>query len=136
MSLDNDIKRILRETLVLGGEVESLEATSPLLGAIPELDSVGVISVLTALEEEYDIVVEDDEISAAVFNTLGTLTEFLEGKVSVRLQDRFGRGRKIQAEDRSGGIAFDVDESLMIPHGVPHNGQTSPVPLRPSTLRE
>jgi acyl carrier protein len=67
--------------LVLGDEVESLEATSPLLGAIPELDSVGVISVLTALEEEYDIVVEDDEISAAVFNTLGTLTEFLEEKV-------------------------------------------------------
>jgi acyl carrier protein len=66
---------------VLGDEVESLEATSPLLGAIPELDSVGVISVLTALEEEYDIVVEDDEISAAVFNTLGTLTEFLEEKV-------------------------------------------------------
>ena len=76
MSLDQSIKRILRDTLVLG------EATSPLLGAIPELDSVGVISVLTALEEEYDIVVEDDEISAAVFNTLGTLTEFLEEKVS------------------------------------------------------
>tara|TARA_R110002072_G_scaffold70055_4_gene169575 strand:- start:5718 stop:5966 length:249 start_codon:yes stop_codon:yes gene_type:complete len=82
MSLDQSIKRILRDTLVLGDEVESLEATSPLLGAIPELDSVGVISVLTALEEEYDIVVEDDEISAAVFNTLGTLTEFLEEKVS------------------------------------------------------
>jgi acyl carrier protein len=81
MSLDNDIKRILRDTLVLGDEVDSLEATSPLLGAIPELDSVGVISVLTALEEEYDIVVEDDEISAAVFNTLGTLTGFLEEKV-------------------------------------------------------
>ena len=81
MSLDQSIKRILRDTLVLGDEVESLEATSPLLGAIPELDSVGVISVLTALEEEYDIVVEDDEISAAVFNTLGTLTAFLEEKV-------------------------------------------------------
>ena len=82
MSLDQSIKRILRDTLVLGDEVELLEATSPLLGAIPELDSVGVISVLTALEEEYDIVVEDDEISAAVFNTLGTLTEFLKEKVS------------------------------------------------------
>jgi acyl carrier protein len=82
MSLDNDIKRILRDTLVLGDEVDSLEATSPLLGAIPELDSVGVISVLTALEEEYDIVVEDDEISAAVFKTLGTLTQFLDEKVA------------------------------------------------------
>jgi len=81
MSLAKDIKRILRDTLVLGDEVDSLQATSPLLGAIPELDSVGVVSVLTALEDEYDIVVEDDEISAAVFKTLGSLTEFLQEKV-------------------------------------------------------
>jgi acyl carrier protein len=68
--------------LVLGDEVNSLEAKSPLLGAIPELDSVGVVSVLTALEDEFDIVVEDDEISAAVFKTLGTLTEFLQEKLN------------------------------------------------------
>jgi acyl carrier protein len=36
---------------------------------------------LTALEDEYDIVVEDDEISAAVFKTLGSLTEFLQEKI-------------------------------------------------------
>lgn len=82
MSLADDIKRILKDTLVLGDEVDALGANSPLLGAIPELDSVGVVSVLTALEDEYDIVVEDDEISAAVFRTLGTLTEFLQEKIS------------------------------------------------------
>lgn len=82
MSLADDIKRILKDTLVLGDEVDALGANSPLLGAIPELDSVGVVSVLTALEDEYDIVVEDDEISAAVFKTLGTLTEFLQEKIS------------------------------------------------------
>ncbi len=81
MSLANEIKRILRDTLVLGDEVDTLEAKSPLLGAIPELDSVGVVSVLTALEDEFDIVVEDDEISAAVFKTLGSLTEFVQTKV-------------------------------------------------------
>jgi acyl carrier protein len=81
MSLANDMKRILRDTLVLGDEVDTLEATSPLLGFIPELDSVGVVSVLTALEDEYDIVVEDDEISAAVFKTLGSLTQFVQEKI-------------------------------------------------------
>ena len=81
MSVANDIKRVLQDTLVLGDEVYTLEATSPLLGAIPELDSVGVVSVLTALEDEYDIVVEDDEISAAVFKTLGSLTEFVKEKL-------------------------------------------------------
>jgi acyl carrier protein len=81
MTLADEIKRVLQDTLVLGDEVDALQATSPLLGVIPELDSVGVVSVLTALEEEFDIVVEDDEISAAVFKTLGTLTEFIQGKI-------------------------------------------------------
>jgi len=81
MALANDIRRVLRDTLVLGDEVDTLEASSPLLGAIPELDSVGVVSVLTALEDEFDIVVEDDEISAAVFKTLGSLTEFIQEKI-------------------------------------------------------
>ena len=82
MSLSKDIKRVLRDTLVLGDEVDTLEATSPLLGSIPELDSVGVVSVLTALEDEFDIVVEDDEISAAVFKNLGSLTQFVQEKIS------------------------------------------------------
>jgi acyl carrier protein len=82
MSLSKDIKRVLRDTLVLGDEVDTLEATSPLLGSIPELDSVGVVSVLTALEDEFDIVVEDDEISAAVFKTFGSLTQFVQEKIS------------------------------------------------------
>lgn len=81
-SLMNNIKRILRDTLVLSNEqVDQLKANSPLLGAIPELDSVGVVSVLIALEDDYDIVVEDDEISAEVFKTLGSLSEFLQHKI-------------------------------------------------------
>jgi acyl carrier protein len=81
MPLEDDIKKILQNTLVLGDEIDDLDANSTLLGVIPELDSVGVVSVLTALEDEFDIVVEDDEISAAVFKTLGTLTEFLQEKL-------------------------------------------------------
>lgn len=82
MSLADDVKRILKDTLVLGDEVDLLDSRSPLLGVIPELDSVGVVSVLTALEDEFDIAVADDEISAAVFKTLGTLTDFLQEKIS------------------------------------------------------
>lgn len=81
-SLTDDIKRILCDTLVLDKErVIQLDASSPLLGAIPELDSVGVVSILTALEDEFDITVDDDEISAEVFETLGSLTEFLQHKI-------------------------------------------------------
>jgi len=82
MSLEDDVKRILRDTLTLDNErVERLTTDSPLLGDIVELDSVGVVSVLTALEEEFGITVDDDEISADNFQTLGSLIEFLEHKI-------------------------------------------------------
>ena len=82
MRLIDDIKRVLQDSLVLGDkEVNALSAASPLLGALPELDSVGVVAVLTALEDEFGIAVADDEISAAVFQSLGTLTRFVEEKV-------------------------------------------------------
>ena len=84
MSLMDDVKRILRDTLVLDNDrVEKLDTTSPLLGNIIELDSVGVVSVLTAIEEEYGIVVEDDEISSDVFTTLGSLIVFLVHKIGL-----------------------------------------------------
>jgi len=82
MAMTDDIKRILRDTLVLGEQVDRLQADSPLLGAIAELDSVGVVSVLTALEEEFGIAVADDEISGAVFQTVGSLAGFVEAKLA------------------------------------------------------
>ncbi len=82
MSLMDDVKKILRDALALDTtRVEKLTAASPLLGSIIELDSVGVVSVLTAIEAEYGIVAEDDEISADALKTLGSLTEFIARKI-------------------------------------------------------
>src|ERR671918_565781 len=52
------------------------------LGAVPELDSIAVVNVITALEERFDITVADDEIGAATFETLGSLTRFVEEKLA------------------------------------------------------
>jgi acyl carrier protein len=53
-----------------------------LLGAVPELDSIAVVNLITALEERFDITVADDEIGAAAFETLGSLTRFVESKLA------------------------------------------------------
>ena len=55
---------------------------TPILGAIPEMDSMSVIAILTSLEEQYGIMVDDDEIDADVFLTVGTLTAFVDSKVT------------------------------------------------------
>ena len=77
-----EVKTVVGRALQLGHRVQSMNETSALLGAIPELDSIAVVNVITALEEHFDITVADDEIGASAFETLGSLTRFVEGKLS------------------------------------------------------
>ena len=78
MNIDNEVAGILDQVLSLNERGMKLKPESPLLGAIPELDSMAVVSILTSLEEHFGFTVEDDEISADTFATLGTLTAFVE----------------------------------------------------------
>jgi len=56
-------------------------ADTPLLGMIPELDSMSVVGILTTLEEELGIRVDDDAISGETFQTFGALLEFVENQL-------------------------------------------------------
>lgn len=77
----DDIREILRDTLQLGERADKLTATSPLLGAVPEFDSMAVVTVITMIEEQYGVTVDDDEVSAEVFETVGSLADFVSQKV-------------------------------------------------------
>ena len=74
------IKAILADTLQLGVRVETFDLDTPLLGSIPELDSIAVINLITALEEQFGFTVADDEISADTFASVGSLLAFVEAK--------------------------------------------------------
>jgi acyl carrier protein len=76
-----EVKQIVIDTLGLGVRGAALNAASPLLGALPELDSMAVINLITALEEHYGISIADDEISAEVFETMGSLAAFVGRKL-------------------------------------------------------
>lgn len=80
--IESQVKQILVDTLNLGGRVAGMTATTPLLGALPELDSMAVVALIGKLEERFDIAVMDDEITADTFATLGSLVQFVEGKRS------------------------------------------------------
>ena len=81
MELENDICVIVRDVLALEQDADSLNSETRLLGAIPEFDSMAVVTVLTMVEDEYDVVIEDDEVSAEIFETVGSLAEFVQSKV-------------------------------------------------------
>jgi len=76
------VKSILRDTLNLGDRANKLTADTPLLGGLPEFDSMAVVSVVTMLEDELGVTIDDDELSADVFATVGSLTEFVSQKIA------------------------------------------------------
>lgn len=77
----DDVRMVVADALQLGARGQAMDAVTPLLGAIPELDSMAVVNVITALEEHFGISVADDEIGAATFATLGSLCAFVEQKL-------------------------------------------------------
>ena len=74
-----EVREVLCETLQLAASAH-LTTDTQLLGSIPELDSMAVVSVMTALEDRFGFTIEDDEISAETFATLGSLVDFVAEK--------------------------------------------------------
>lgn len=81
MDLVGDVKRVLDEVLSLGGRTSAYTRETRLLGAVPQLDSMAVVTLITTLEDRFGIVVEDDDIDSDTFATVGSLTDFVQGKI-------------------------------------------------------
>lgn len=77
-----EVRTVVGSALQLGARAQKMNEQTVLLGALPELDSIAVVNVITALEERFDITVADDEIGASTFETLGSLVRFVESKLA------------------------------------------------------
>lgn len=82
MNVTQEVLRVLDEVLSLNGRSAAFTRDTPLLGAIPELDSMAVVSLITSLEDQFGMVVDDDDIDGATFATVGSLADFVSGKVA------------------------------------------------------
>ncbi len=82
MNTQQEVLSLLDEVLSLNGRSAEFSLSTPLLGAIPELDSMAVVSLITGLEERFGFTVDDDEIEGSTFATVGSLVEFVEGKLA------------------------------------------------------
>jgi acyl carrier protein len=80
LDIKKEVLVVLDEVLSLNGRAEAFDLETPLLGALPELDSMAVVGVINMLEERFGFFVEDDEIDGASFETVGSLVAFVEGK--------------------------------------------------------
>lgn len=83
------LKKILSEVLELEDRLDSMTVDTILLGNIPELDSVAVVTIILTLEKNFSISISDDEVSAKTFETLGTLANFVEKKLANKNKQSF-----------------------------------------------
>jgi acyl carrier protein len=81
MEVTREVINVLDEVLSLGGRAASFDRDTHLLGAIPELDSMAVATLITTLEERLGIVFDDD-LDGSVFATVGTLVDFVTARLA------------------------------------------------------
>jgi len=74
------VRSALRDSLQIGTRANALRPSSRLLGAIPELDSMAVATLLAALEERFDITLDDEDVSAAHFKSFKSLCDLIDDK--------------------------------------------------------
>lgn len=76
------VRAVLIDALELQHSPDELQPETALFGSLPELDSFGVVALVGALEDRFDITIDDDEFGAELFETVGTLTSFVDQKLA------------------------------------------------------
>ena len=82
MNIEQELLAVLDEVLSLKGRSATFTRDTHLLGAVPELDSMAVVSLITAIEERFGLAVDDDDIDGGTFATVGSLVDFVGSRIA------------------------------------------------------
>jgi acyl carrier protein len=75
------VTSVLVEILGISDRADTINASTGLLGSLPELDSLAVVELVAALESRFGVQISDDEITGDVFETVGSLAEMIDQKL-------------------------------------------------------
>ena len=75
------VLEVLAKSLPLPETTYEMGEQAPLLGAIPELDSMTITGIIAGLEESFGIVFDDEDLDAGAFQTVGTLRDLIASKM-------------------------------------------------------
>lgn len=80
-AIDETLRAVLIDVLALDAErVAGFDRDTGLFGHLPELDSMAVATLLTAIEDQLHVTIEDDEVEGEMLESYGALLAFVEGK--------------------------------------------------------
>lgn len=72
---------VVQQVLVLDDGWLTSGPETPILGVIPQLDSMAAVALLTEIEERFSIRIADEDVSAQMLATFGDLLEFVESRL-------------------------------------------------------
>ena len=74
----DEVKALVAETLGIEDRLDSMDASTRLLGELPELDSMAVVEIAAEIEDRFGFAIDDADFTADVFETFGTLAAFVD----------------------------------------------------------
>ena len=77
------VKDVVVASLGVEERADAIDAETPLLGTLPELDSMAVLVLVHDLEGRFGITFEDEDLSADVFETLHSLAAFVDRRARI-----------------------------------------------------
>jgi acyl carrier protein len=77
-----EVTEILASVLGIEDRAQTLTDDTPLLGAMPELDSLAVVELITVLSERYGFDPDDVDLAGDSFDTIGTLAAFVDNNTA------------------------------------------------------
>lgn len=80
MNISQVLREVLAETLAI--DTTHFRAETPLLGALPELDSMGITALVIALEQRFAIEIQPEDVGACLLASLGNLENYLCARLS------------------------------------------------------
>jgi len=80
IDVEKEVLSVLQS--VLTSSQVALTGQSPLIGHVPDLDSMAVVAILTTLEERFSISIEDDEVDGSSFASVESLTRLVAAKLA------------------------------------------------------
>jgi acyl carrier protein len=86
-----EIERKLKVILVAELSVDpsaltAIDSTTPLLGHGIGLDSVEAMALVVGIEKEFEISLPDSDLTVELFQSVGTLTDYIMRKISEAAQ--------------------------------------------------
>lgn len=79
MDVEAKVLQVLDE-VEPGARAKAFKRDSQLLIAVPELDSMAVVTLIATIEERFGMLIHDDEIDGDTFRSFGTLVDFVGAK--------------------------------------------------------